>query len=214
MVPTDVRRRADCLLALQVTTRSVLGGLAWHSGGVLLDHGWLRLLGGASVVGAPDLVSVKGPMHGRADFSDYVAVAVDVVGGCFAINGGALPGPLGEVAYFAPDTLQWQPLGLSHRDWVHWALTGPTDEFYADLRWPGWQDESSQVPPASLLSTFPFLWSAPARREPETVSRRAVAWREVLEIQQEMATATADLPDGAVVRVVIDQERQKRRWRR
>jgi hypothetical protein len=31
--------------ALQVTTHSVLGALAYHSGGVLIDRGWLKILG-------------------------------------------------------------------------------------------------------------------------------------------------------------------------
>ena len=35
----------DVLLEIQVTTRSPLGALAYETGGVLVDHGWLRFLG-------------------------------------------------------------------------------------------------------------------------------------------------------------------------
>lgn len=41
-------RRPDgdaTLLAAQVTTRSPMGAIAFHSGGILVDGGWLRFLG-------------------------------------------------------------------------------------------------------------------------------------------------------------------------
>src|SRR5919106_247975 len=37
--------REDALLYLQVTTRSTLGAFAYDTGGLLIDDGWLRLLG-------------------------------------------------------------------------------------------------------------------------------------------------------------------------
>jgi Protein of unknown function DUF2625 len=35
--------RGDVLVDLQVTTRSPMGAIAYETGGVLIDHGWLRL---------------------------------------------------------------------------------------------------------------------------------------------------------------------------
>lgn len=35
----------ETLLALQVTTRSPMGALAHDTGGLLVDHGWVRVLG-------------------------------------------------------------------------------------------------------------------------------------------------------------------------
>ena len=49
----------EVLYRLQVTTRSTLGALALHTGGVLVDHGWLRLLGGGAY-GLADLATVNG----------------------------------------------------------------------------------------------------------------------------------------------------------
>ncbi|MBX2801820.1 MAG: DUF2625 domain-containing protein, partial [Myxococcales bacterium] len=40
--PEDGQRTLE---ALQVTTRSPLGALGYHTGGLLLDRGWLRILG-------------------------------------------------------------------------------------------------------------------------------------------------------------------------
>jgi hypothetical protein len=35
----------EVLLQIQVTTRSPLGALAYETGGVLVDNGWLRFIG-------------------------------------------------------------------------------------------------------------------------------------------------------------------------
>src|SRR4051812_45051753 len=45
-----------CLVALQVTAGSTLGALALHTGGIKVDHGWLRVLGGPSE-DLPDLAT-------------------------------------------------------------------------------------------------------------------------------------------------------------
>src|SRR5258705_10207720 len=37
---------ADELEASQVTLRSPMGAMVYHTGGLLIDHGWLRILGG------------------------------------------------------------------------------------------------------------------------------------------------------------------------
>ena len=33
------------LVCVQVTTRSPMGAVIYHSGGILVDHGWIRILG-------------------------------------------------------------------------------------------------------------------------------------------------------------------------
>lgn len=38
-------RRGDVLVGLQVTTRSPMGAIAYETGGLLIDRGWLRILG-------------------------------------------------------------------------------------------------------------------------------------------------------------------------
>lgn len=38
----------ETLKALQVTTKSVLGTVAYNTGGIPVDHGWLRLQGAGS----------------------------------------------------------------------------------------------------------------------------------------------------------------------
>jgi len=46
ILAVEPERCDQCLVGMQVTLRSVLGALAYETGGLLIDHGWLRLLGG------------------------------------------------------------------------------------------------------------------------------------------------------------------------
>lgn len=94
---------ARTLLALQVTTRSPLGAVAYHTGGILVDRGWLRILG----AGAPRLPRALDLWNAAHPVPDGWLVADDAVGGFFAWR---QPGP--TVHYLAPDTLGWEDLGL------------------------------------------------------------------------------------------------------
>src|SRR5436190_274361 len=64
-LPADAKGGERALAALDVTERSVLGALAVHTGGLSIDHGWLRVLGGAAgsrhrVQGPPPAVHARG----------------------------------------------------------------------------------------------------------------------------------------------------------
>jgi hypothetical protein len=84
------RQEAEaCLLALQVTARSTLGALALHTGGVVIDHGWLRLLGGGHGR-LPSLATANGVTDGQQP--PVLLIGFDVLGGRFAIDGGAATG--------------------------------------------------------------------------------------------------------------------------
>ena len=119
------------------------------------------------------------------------------------MNGGGLPCEQGEVAYFAPDALAWQGLGQGKSDFMAWALTGDLDAFYASLRWAGWEAEAEAVPPGSGLAIYPPLFSQEALADLGATSRRAVPWREVVEMQQAMAAQLSSVPDGAAVQVSV-----------
>jgi len=86
-------------------------------------------------------------------------VAHDAVGGFFAINGDTASGRAGTVFYFAPDTLEWEDLDMGHAALVHWAMTGDLDEFYVELRWPGWERDVAGLAPDRGFSVYPPLIS-------------------------------------------------------
>lgn len=182
-----------CLQALQVTARSTLGALALHTGGLLIDGGWLRILGGGSP-GLPSLAEANDlSSGGAAGPPALLFVAFDVLGGRFAVNGGGLEGPPADVHYWAPDSLAWESLGVGHTDFVWWSLGEKVAEFYGDLRWDGWAEELSKVRLEQGLSFFPPLCSSESRPIGRT-SRRPVPWSELWGFLDELAS----LPTGPV----------------
>ncbi|MET8267093.1 DUF2625 family protein [Micromonospora arida] len=48
VLPADPQRAGACLAALEITSRSWLGAVVANSGGLVIDHGWLRVLGPVS----------------------------------------------------------------------------------------------------------------------------------------------------------------------
>lgn len=199
VLPVDPAAAEQVLFRLQVSAASTLGGLTLGCGGVLVDHGWLRMLGGGGH-DLPDLVAANGleGLPGSAGPPPALIVAYDVLGGRFAINGGGLPGDPGGMYYWGPDTLDWSPLGGGHTAFLEWALTGGLDGFYSDLRWPGWDSEVRQLSPRHGLACYPPPFTAEGQ-DPVDAARRPVPFPELLEFYADMAEQLAGTEDGTQV---------------
>lgn len=182
-------RRGDLLVALQVTTRSTMGAIAFETGGILIDHGWLRLLGSGHAKLPRDLVNWNADRS-----SGYLLVADDAVGGFFAVNGGALGGDLGSVYYWAPDTLEWEPLGLGYTDFLCWVLSERLDTFYQGLRWTGWEADLQQLAVDQCFSFYPFLWTKEG--SVESSSRKAIPVAEQFSLNVELKEAPASVRES------------------
>jgi hypothetical protein len=158
LLPCEAAAGERSLLALQVTTRSPLGALAYETAGLLVDRGWLRLLG----AGGPRLPRGLAEWNrlGKPEprMPGALLIGDDAVGGFFALNGGGLPGTTGHVFYLAPDTLDWEDLAVGYSEWVRWACAGDLEKFYAKTRWPEWAADAAALPGDRAFSIFPFLW--------------------------------------------------------
>ncbi|WP_041540676.1 DUF2625 domain-containing protein [Catenulispora acidiphila] len=184
------------LRQLQVTARSMLGGLTLNTGGLLVDDGWVRVFGAGSGRDGnlPSLAQVNGfpeTFDPAWQAAAGLVVAHDVLGGVFALNGmdpaaAGRPGQPGQMIYFAPDTLQWEALEIGHSAWVAWLLSERLEGFYSALRWDGWREEAAAAGPAEGISVFPFLWSKQAE-DVATTSRRTVPMSGVLGIAADFA---------------------------
>ena len=175
--------RAAVLTWLQVTTRSHLGGVAYDTGGILVDGGWLRILGS----GHPRLErDLRGWNHGRA--SGFVLVADDAVGGFFALDTGSLGGPVGTIHYRAPDTLAWESLEMGYGAFLDWTLTAHLERFYAGLRWQGWQADCAALGTDRCFNFYPFLWTGEGSVQDSTRGIVSVAerWRFVNDLAQQL----------------------------
>ncbi|MET9001102.1 DUF2625 family protein [Amycolatopsis sp. NPDC004169] len=177
VLETDGGRAAHCLRELRITTTSWLGAVVGHTGGLLIDHGWLRVLG--SGAGA-----LPGILERAEPGSGILPVAYDVLGGSYvwAANPEGRP----TVHYFGPDVLEWQDLGQGYAAWLHAVLAGSLDRFYETLRWPGWPDEVGAVAADQGIHTFPPPWTVEGK-DLATVSRAVVPLPELVSVHQHAA---------------------------
>ena len=147
--------RENALLYLQVTTRSTLGALAYDTGGILVDNGWLRWLGSGNEKHARTINDWNST---RTDGAFYL-VGDDAAGGFFAINGGAFGDDLGSVYYWSPDDLEWESLQTGFTDVVAAFFTNYLNDFYKALRWSTWREDIQNLSTDRCYFFFPFLWT-------------------------------------------------------
>ncbi len=163
---------SEDLDSLGLTERSFLGALVAHTGGVIVDHGWLRLLGGPGS-GLPSVVDAN------ARSSGLCVVAFDVLGGVFALDGGALGAGDGSVHYFAPDSLEWEDLEIPHSRFLAAMLSDAIGQFYEPFRWNGWREEVAALALDRGMSLYPPLFTAEGK-DPDRSSRRDVPMPELV----------------------------------
>ncbi len=199
VLPVERSRADDVLRRLQVTTASTLGALATESGGLLVDHGWFRILGGGSD-GLADLATANAlPVPSAASRPPgYLVVAYDALGGVFAVDGGGLGIAPGEVCYRGPDTLTWGGLGGGHSAFVSAALSGSLGDVFGPLRWPGWEAEVRALAPDRGISLYPPPYTSEGA-DLSSVSRRPVPLTELLDHYAEVARQLAGVADGEAV---------------
>ena len=181
--------KGDELVRLQVTTRSPMGAIAYESGGLIVDHGWLRVLASGHHPRLPRSISHwTEQCTGSAGGAGIMLVGDDVAGGFFGLNGGSVAGVQpGHVVYLAPDTAQWESLDMGYSGFLQWALSGDLATFYADSRWQGWELEVQAVQQDRAFSFVPPLWAAgpPVLQR----SRRPVPLTELFGILTDMSGA-------------------------
>ncbi|GAA5181172.1 DUF2625 domain-containing protein [Rugosimonospora acidiphila] len=178
VLPADPARAQECLATLGMTTRSWLGAVVSNVGALVVDHGWLRVLG----CGHDGLPGVDAAADAQAQ---RLIVAYDVMGGQFAWMQ-AQPGAPATVHYFGPDSLGWEDLKEGYAGWLAAMLGGALTDFYRTLRWAGWEAEVGGLTPDQGISA----WPPPFSREGKDVSaasRKAVPLAEVVSFYQDTA---------------------------
>ena len=99
VLPVERNQASTVLHNLQVTTGSSLSAVAYETGGLLIDNGSIRLLGS----GHPRLSRNPWDWNEAGNrLPGAMLVADDAVGVFFAVNGGALAAPQGNVFYLRP----------------------------------------------------------------------------------------------------------------
>jgi hypothetical protein len=161
ILPVDTAKAKDALYHTQVTTRSPMGAVIYMTGGLLIDDGWIRILGsGSSKLNR----TLPGWNKGKSfkefgEAAGFWLIADDAIGGFFILNGGSLGKDLGKVYYFAPDNLEYEPLDITYTEFLQFCFSYDLDKFYEGRRWTNWRNEVSKLDGNQVITFYPFLWT-------------------------------------------------------
>ncbi|WP_204743208.1 DUF2625 domain-containing protein [Pseudocnuella soli] len=175
VLPCDTTKTNDALYKTQVTTRSPMGAIIYSTGGLLVDSGWIRILGSGSTKlnrTLPDWNKGKS-FKEFGEQPSFLLVADDAVGGFFAVNGGAFGNNAGKVYYLSPDNIEWEPLDLTYTEFLNFCFNNDLADFYKDLRWTDWKPEVAKLDGNMAYNFFPFLWTKEGK-DINKVSRKAI----------------------------------------
>ena len=168
---------------LQITSKSTLGSIILNTSEIVIDN-WIRILGHGTNINRSILSYNLIEKDGIARRIDkMLIVADDVVGGIFALNAGRFPERIGEVWYFAPDTLEWEALEVEYSEFITWILKGDINGFYTTMRWSTWKEECKNIKFNEAVLIYPFLWSNEI--ELDKADKKIVSAEELLKINQE-----------------------------
>lgn len=152
----------SALYQTQVTTRSPMGAIIYECAGILIDDGWIRILGsGDSKLNRSMPAWNKGKsITNYGDAAGFYLVADDVLGGFFAVNGGGFGEETrGKVYYFDPSSLEWENLDVTYSDFINFCFNGDLELFYKGLRWTNWRNDVRTLDPDKGFTFFPFLFT-------------------------------------------------------
>ncbi|WP_174238686.1 DUF2625 domain-containing protein [Pedobacter sp. L105] len=158
----DSAKAKEVLYNTQVSTYSTLGGVIYNTGGMMVDNGWVRILGSGSTR-LNRSVSEWNKGKSIQEYGDkplFLLVADDAVGGFFAINYGAFGKDIKNIYYLAPNSLNWEPLGFGYGEFILFCFDSDLSSFYKGLRWSTWNQFIANLDGSKSYSFRPYLWTA------------------------------------------------------
>ena len=162
ILPADAAKAKEALYKTQVTTRSSMGAVVFNTGGLLIDDGWIRILGSGNSKfdrTLPDWNKGK-TFNEFGEAPPYLLIADDAIGGFYLLNGGGLGTDIGKIYYFSPDNLEYEPLDVTYSEFLGFCFNNDLDKFYEGNRWNGWREEVSKLKGDEVFNFYPFLWTA------------------------------------------------------
>lgn len=173
VLPRDSAIAKDALFKTQVTTGSPMGAIIYSTGGLLIDYGWMRILGSGNIKLNRTLPEWnKGKSFKEfGDKPSFLLIADDVIGGFFAVNGGQFGKDINKIYYLSPDNLKWKALGLTYTEFLNFCFNSDLDKFYKGLRWSNWHEEVSKLDGNLVYTFYPFLWTTEGKNIDKTFRR-------------------------------------------
>lgn len=186
ILENDSLKSKEALFNTQVSTRSPMGAIIYHSGGILINDGWIRIYGSGNEKlnrNLPEWNKGK-TFQNFGEKPNQLIIADDAVGGFFLLNGGALGNDLGKVYYLAPDNLEPEPLDLNYTDFINFCFNGNINEFYKDLRWKNWEKDFKTLSTNEAFIFYPYLYTKEGKNI-NTVQKNKTNIEEVYKFRKE-----------------------------
>lgn len=167
---------------LKLNEATTLATLICNVSGVTVDN-TIRILGQGNQH-LDSIYKINAIKNGvPTKIRDMLIVGTDVFGGIFAMNVTEVNGTIGNIFYFAPDTLEWESLDMKYSKFLYWTVHGNTDEFYSSMKWHGWEKIAESTGFNEGILIYPFLWSKEINIE--TASKNIVPFEELISINME-----------------------------
>jgi hypothetical protein len=192
----DPAKGREALYNAQISTYSTLGSVIYNTGGILVDKGWIRILGSGSARLSRSVADWnKGKsISAFGDKPSFLLVADDAVGGFFAINYGAFGSDLKNIYYLAPNSLNWEPLGFGYGEFILFCFESDLNKFYKGLRWSTWNQFIANLDGNKSYTFRPYLFTAEGT-DIEKCTRKLISTEELynfnIEKQKELSAAAA-----------------------
>ena len=162
ILPKNDLRADSALFETQFPTSSLIGSMIYECGGMLIDKGWIRILGsGCSRLNRsiPEWNKGKSVVKNKTPYS-FLLIADDVLGGFFAIKMNGIDKPDScAIYYYGPNSLKWKSTGFNYRTFIVYCFSGNLKRFYGDFRWKGWEEEVEELDGNQVISCYPLLWT-------------------------------------------------------
>lgn len=149
------------LVNTQLSTRSLIGSIIYHTGGLLINKGLIRILGSGShkMKRSFSEWNLGKTMEIYGAISPYLLIADDAFGGFYAINGGGLGSDAGNIYYNSPDCIDWLPMNMNYNQFLLFCFETDLNDFYQDISWDGWEKDIESLQPDYAYSFQPGLWT-------------------------------------------------------
>ncbi|RYG53844.1 MAG: DUF2625 family protein, partial [Chitinophagaceae bacterium] len=141
ILPADSLRSIEAFRQSSVLRQSILSAIVLNTGGILVDNGWIRIMAsGHECLDRALLLWNKYPFDDR-ELPGYTVIGDDAIGGYFLLNSGGLGTDPGNIYYFSPASLEYEPMGLNYAGFLQFCFNGDLNKFYKGYRWKSWQDD-------------------------------------------------------------------------
>ena len=174
---------------------SMLGAIIDQTGGLVVADGYIKHLGGdnrngddAMRANGLDLETIK---EGRSipQMLGALVVAVDALGGVFAIPSCVTDASQVTVRYLPYDSLLWEDLRIGHREFVAWSLGPEVRELYPD-------ESVGSLVTGMMLRCVPPLWMPVGTGKKRSMSVAPVTKVVRERIGMACAVMEATVPEG------------------